>query len=63
MPRGKRTVFAAFCTNDECKSRVSTFRLHRQKEGVSWKDFKITKFCSNCRKRQPLKLKEERHSK
>jgi hypothetical protein len=47
-----------------CNQRVATVRLHRQKDGVSWKDFKVAKFCNTttCRKRQPLKLKEERHS-
>ncbi len=62
MPRGDRTVFAANCSNAECNQRVATFRLHRQKNGVSWKDFKVVKYCSNCRQRQPMKLKEERHS-
>lgn len=60
MPRGKRTVFLASC--NVCNRRVSTIRLHRQKEGKSWKDFKVAKFCNNCRKIEPLKLKEERHS-
>ena len=60
MPRGKRTVFSASCT--VCNLRVKTVRLHRQKEGKSWKDFKWAKYCSDCRKRQPLKMKEERHS-
>ncbi len=63
MPRGKRTVFAMLCT--VCNARVGTVRLHRQREGKSWKDFKVEKFCAsrNCRKRQPTKQKEERHSK
>lgn len=60
MPRGKRTVFFGSCT--VCQSRVTTNRLHKQKDGVSWKDFKIAKYCRRCRKRQPIKLKEERHS-
>ena len=60
MPRGKRTVFLAACT--VCGRRVQTIRLHRQKEGVSWKDFKIAKYCPHCRKKNGLKLKEERHS-
>jgi hypothetical protein len=46
----------------ECNSRVATVRLHKQKDGVSWKDFKLEKYCADCRKHQPLKLKEERHS-
>ncbi len=61
MPRGKRTVFTVSCT--DCSQRIGSVRLHKQKDGVSWKDFKIQKFCSTCRKRQPTKLKEERHSK
>ncbi len=61
MPRGKRTVFIESCT--ECQQRVGTVRLLKQNsKGVGWKDFKPTKFCSVCRKKQPLKLKEERHS-
>ncbi len=60
MPRGKRTVFFGSCT--VCARRVTTTRLHKQKDGVSWKDFKISKYCSDCRQRQPIKLKEERHS-
>lgn len=60
MPRGKRTVFTGSCK--ECNSRIATIRLHKQKDGVSWKDFKMEKYCQDCRKRQPVKLKEERHS-
>ncbi len=62
MPRGKRTVFGMFCP--ESGNRVGTVRLHKQNsKGVGWKDFKVQKFCSKCRKRMPMKLKEERHSK
>jgi hypothetical protein len=66
MPRGKRTVFAGFCK--ECNRRNRTVRLHRQKANVSWKDFgptdgKYSKYCSVCKKRTEIKLKEERHSK
>jgi hypothetical protein len=60
MPRGKRTVFMGSCT--VCNQRVASIRLHRQKDGVSWKEFKVSKYCSECRKRTPIKLKEERHS-
>ena len=65
MPRGKRTVFAGFCT--ECNRRTATIRLHKQRGTKSWKDFgptkeKYVKFCSKCRKRTQLKLKEEKHS-
>lgn len=72
MPRGKRTVFAGFCT--ECKRRTATIRLHRQKGATSWKDFGPTKkdekaekgeykkFCKGCKKRTAVKLKEEKHS-
>lgn len=45
-----------------CNQRVGSIRLHKQKEGKSWKDFKAEKFCNDCRKRQPVKMKEERHS-
>lgn len=45
-----------------CNQRVASIRLHRQKDGVSWKEFKVSKYCSECRKRTPIKLKEERHS-
>lgn len=61
MPRGKRTVFAMFCSN--CNMRVGTVRLHKQREGKTWKDFKTTKYCSTCRVKKPTKQKEERHSK
>ena len=50
-----------FCT--ACHMRVGTVRLHRQKEGKTWKDFKTTKYCSTCRVKKPMKQKEERHSK
>ncbi|MFA6522852.1 MAG: hypothetical protein WCS85_00580 [Candidatus Peribacteraceae bacterium] len=61
MPRGKRTVFAVFCA--ESKNRIGTVRLHKQNsKGVGWKDFKIEKYCSVCKKRMPTKIKEERHS-
>lgn len=61
MPRGKRTVFGMNCT--VCNMRVGTVRLHKQKEGKSWKDSAFEKFCPTCRKRTPTKQKEERHSK
>lgn len=62
MPRGKRTVFAAFCS--ESGNRVGSIRLHKQNsKGVGWKDFdKTEKYCPVCRKRVKVKLKEERHS-
>lgn len=65
MPRGKRTVFAGFCK--DCGLRSATVRLHRQKGNKTWKDFGPTdkeykKFCKCCRKRTPIKLKEEKHS-
>ena len=61
MPRGKRTVFAMFCST--CNFRVGTVRLHKQREGKTWKDFKVEKYCPVERKRTPTKQKEERHSK
>lgn len=61
MPRGKRTVFAMFCP--ETGNRIGTVRLHKQdRKGMSWKDFKVEKYCSSCGKRVPAKLKEEKHS-
>ncbi len=44
-----------------CNHRVGTVRLHNQKDGKAWRDFKVEKFCANCRKRTPMKLKQERH--
>lgn len=61
MPRGKRTVFAMFCTVSG--NRVGSVRLHKQNsKGVGWKEFKAAKFCPVCRKRVAVKLKEEKHS-
>ena len=61
MPRGKRTVFIVSCP--DCKRRVGTARLLKQSpKGTTWKDFKPQKYCSGCRKRVNVKLKEERHS-
>lgn len=44
-----------------CNKRVGTVRLHNQKDGKSWRDFKVQKFCSNCRMRTTMRLKQERH--
>lgn len=61
MPRGKRTVFGMFCS--DTGNRVGTIRLMKQNsKGVSWKDYKVAKYCPECMKRVPVKLKEERHS-
>lgn len=62
MPRGKRTVFAMFCT--ETGDRLGTMRFHKQKEGKSWKDHAegLMKYSPRLRKRVTVKLKEERHS-
>ncbi|OGJ56055.1 hypothetical protein A2706_01875 [Candidatus Peribacteria bacterium RIFCSPHIGHO2_01_FULL_51_35] len=61
MPRGKRTVFMMTCKVSG--NRIGTIRLHRQNSrGVSWKDFKREKYCSVCRKKVEVKLKEEKHS-
>jgi len=57
MPRGKRTVYAGFCT--ECSARTATVRILKAKRG----DFRqLLKYCSQCRKRTKVKLKEEKHS-
>lgn len=54
-------MFGMFCTDSG--NRVGTVRLHKQNsKGVGWKEFKVEKFCPVCRKRMPMKLKEERHS-
>jgi hypothetical protein len=66
MPRGKRTVFAAFCTGAKCHRRITTLRFHKQdKQGIAWKEHAegLEKFCKDCRKKMPVKCKEERHSK
>ena len=61
MPRGKRTVFAMFCS--ETGMRLGTIRLHKQdKKQRSWKEFKFKKYCPRLRRRVDVKLKEERHS-
>ena len=64
MPRGKRTVFGIFCS--VTGNRLGTVRFHKQdKMGKAWKEHaeKLTKYCSKCRKKVDVKLKEERHSK
>jgi len=64
MPRGKRTVFAMFCT--VTKNRLGTLRFHKQdKQGKDWKEHAkgLKKYCPQCKKRVDVKLKEERHSK
>jgi len=64
MPRGKRTVFAMFCT--KTGNRLGTLRFHKQdKMGIGWKEHakKLTKYCPVCRQKVDVKLKEEKHSK
>ena len=59
MPRGKKTVYAGFCS--DCKKRISTVRISKAKKA----DFReLKKFCKakTCRKRVKVKLKEEKHS-
>ena len=61
MPRGKRTVYGLFCTQDN--SRVGSVRFHRQNsKAVAWKDNKLKKYCPTCMQRVDMKLKEEKHS-
>jgi rubredoxin len=36
--------------------------MKQNSKGVSWKDYKVAKYCPECMKRVPVKLKEERHS-
>ncbi len=57
MPRGKKTVYTGSCT--ECGSRIATVRILKAKKS----DFrKLVKFCSRCRAKKEVKLKEEKHS-
>lgn len=63
MPRGKRTVFALFCS--ESGNRLGTMRFFKQdKLGKSWKDHVegMQKYCNVCRRRAKVRFKEERHS-
>lgn len=64
MPRGKRTVFAVFCT--VTGDRLGTMRLHKQdKKGIGWKEHVdgLMKYSPRIKKRVTVRLKEERHSK
>ncbi|MFH0769964.1 MAG: hypothetical protein V1926_01150 [Candidatus Peregrinibacteria bacterium] len=64
MPRGKRTVFAVYCS--ESKNRVGSLRFHKQdKKGKAWKEHAqgLSKYCPRCKKRVKVTLKEERHAK
>lgn len=57
MPRGKKTVYAGFCT--DCNARTTTVRISKAKKA----DFRpLEKFCNRCRKQTKVKLKEEKHS-
>jgi ribosomal protein L33 len=57
MPRGKRTVYAGFCT--DCNARTYTIRILKRNKA----DFReLSKFCKDCRKKTGVKLKEEKHS-
>lgn len=63
MPRGKRTVFAMFCS--ETGLRLGSIRFHRQdKQGKGWKEHAegFMKYCPALRKRVAVKFKEEKHS-
>lgn len=63
MPRGKRTVYAVFCS--ETGDRLGTVRFHKQdKQGKGWKEHaeKLVKYSPRLRKRVKTKLKEEKHS-
>lgn len=63
MPRGKRTVYAGFCSVDGF--RITTMRFHKQdKAGKSWKEHvaDMTKYCPTCQQKTTLKFKEEKHS-
>lgn len=64
MPRGKRTVFAVFCSVDN--ERIGSVRLHKQdKMGKGWKEHIVKfdeKYCPACMKKSKVKFKEEKHS-
>ncbi len=56
MPRGKNTVYTAQCS--VCNMHVGNVRIKKAKKA----DFRqLEKFCSSCRKKEPMKLKEEKH--
>ncbi len=58
MPRGKKTVYAGFCS--ECNARTCTVRILKSKKA----DFReLHKYCDKaCMKATKVKLKEEKHS-
>jgi ribosomal protein L33 len=57
MPRGKKTVYAGYCS--ECNTRICTVRILKAKKA----EFReLHKFCPNCRKKVKVKLKAETHS-
>ncbi len=57
MPRGKKTVYAGYCS--ECNARICTIRILKSKKA----DFReLMKFCPSCRKKVKVKIKEEKHS-
>ena len=59
MPRGKATVFAGYCTTEDCGARICTVRILKSKKA----DFReLFKYCKRCKKRVKVKLKEEKHS-
>ena len=57
MPRGKGTVYTGSCT--ECLARICSVRIMKSKTA----DFReLNKYCKHCKKRQKVKIKEEKHS-
>lgn len=57
MPRGKKTVYNGSCA--DCGQRIATVRILKSKKA----DFrKLKKYCSQCRKKSDVKIKEEKHS-
>lgn len=56
MPRGKKKqASVGFCT--ECGQIVQHFYLNNKKEN---KETKFEKYCNVCRKKQPLRVKDEK---
>lgn len=56
MPRGKKQqATVGYCT--ECGQIIQHFYIYNKKEN---KGIELKKYCSVCKKRQPLRTKEEK---
>lgn len=57
MPRGKRTVYAMY--GEETNMRLGTIRIHKKDKA----EFRtLSKYNKRTRKKEKIKLKEEKHS-